>query len=205
MRKELRIIENISERKVSVDLFAEIYLTICLFGENYFTASVYFVELVQLFEWKRFRLETQRKKYIRLEQNNEQSNDNDENTKQWRFSVSRSWLIMNGNRRHDIRDHWLRSCLDNRWESCNKTPFFLFNSLKKTIITWCLLKYNLQAGFRSMTLKTCIAVNQDLQKSSLKVWDPPSSKCHKLLGLFETFLVKFQIVGAYSSILLNWR
>ena len=50
MRKELRIIENISERKVSVDLFAEIYLTICLFGENYFTASVYSVELVQLFE-----------------------------------------------------------------------------------------------------------------------------------------------------------
>ena len=32
------------------DVFAEINLTNCLFGENYLTASVYFVESVQLCE-----------------------------------------------------------------------------------------------------------------------------------------------------------
>ena len=34
----------------AVDVFAEINLTDCLFGENYLTASVYFVETMQLFE-----------------------------------------------------------------------------------------------------------------------------------------------------------
>ena len=76
------------------------------------TASVYFVESMQLFEWK--GLDTRRRLAKNALEDNDRPNDNDEkstigeqNTGEKKTmeipGVADVWLFMNENQRHDIR------------------------------------------------------------------------------------------------------